>query len=119
MMTKPFPVALALLLLAVRPLAATEPDPLVVAMGDAPAGSECLTDTDCETNRCRAFPKGHRYCVASDKACATPGADGTVGGKSLTIGTACYRCVQGLGWQPCPPDQDTSGSAKPTIRRER
>ena len=98
-------------------LAADRPAPLLLAFGNRKAGAECLLDTDCEDNRCRLYPDGHRYCVAPGKTCATPGSAGASPGKANVHGV-CFECVQGLGWRACQAAPST-GPARPTETRNR
>jgi hypothetical protein len=109
-----------ILLLApdVAALAADAPAPIILAFGNKKAGAECLLDTDCEDNRCRLYPDGHRYCVAQGKACAAPASDGASPGKANVHG-ACYECVQGMGWQACRTAAPTTGPVRPTETRNR
>ena len=75
-------------------------------------GMECRTDSNCASRKCRTFPDGNSYCLAENRNCVVPGANGANYGTAYKVGTQCYQCVQQLGWQPCKPASDANAAAQ-------
>ena len=73
----------------------------VVPRATVANGAPCKRDSDCADKRCRLFPDGDKYCVAEQKACTLPRADGVPGGAIIALHQQCYECAAGMGWKLC------------------
>jgi hypothetical protein len=83
-------------------------------------GAPCRADRDCPDKRCRLFPDGDKYCVAEQKACTLPQADGVAAGAVIGLHQQCYECAAGTGWKLCGETgkQILSGNQEGVVVRE-
>jgi len=61
-------------------------------------GDRCNGDSQCASDRCRANPDGHRYCLARPLDCADSHTNGVRSGFTMQFEQKSWSCLRGTGW---------------------